>query len=91
MCNALPAEVALRGINKYQLSIMRKNRYYTREYLKRRDNQSHTDMKVPTLTGIIFEEFDLSFTAADRIQNNLIIIPLDNLFRIDSVANYNLA
>ena len=91
MCNDLPAEVALRGINKYQLSIMRNNRYYTKEYLKRRDNQSHTDMKVPTLTGINFEEFDLSFTAADSIQNTLIVIPLDNLFRTDLVGNYNLA
>ena len=91
LCNDFPDEIDLHGISTDQLSIMRKNRDYTREYLKRRDNQSHPDMKVPTLTGINFEEFDLSFTAADRIKNTLTVIPLDNLFRTDLVGNYNLA
>ena len=56
---------------------MRNNRDETKEYLKRRDNQSHPDMKLPTLTGANFEEFDLAFTATARIYNSLIGIPLD--------------
>ena len=34
-------------------------------------------MKVPTLIGTNFEEFDLAFTAEVRLQNALVLIPLD--------------
>ena len=47
--------VVLRDINAYQLSIMRKNRDDAKEYLKRRENQYHPDMKVPMITGTNFE------------------------------------
>ena len=56
--NDFPDELALRGTNTEQLSIMRKNRADTKEHLKRRQIQSNTDMKVTTLTGTNFEEFD---------------------------------
>ena len=72
----MPDELALRDINANQLSIIRKNRYYEKYYLKRRENQSHHDMKVPTLTGTNFEEINLDFTAAVRRKNNPIGIPL---------------
>ena len=68
---------------------MRKNRSDAKEYLKRIENQSHTDMKVPTLTGTSFEELDLDFTSTLRIQNHVIVIPLDCLLRPDAVLNYN--
>ena len=44
-----PDEVALCGINSDQLSITRNNMADEKEYLKRRDNQSNPDMKVPML------------------------------------------
>ena len=46
-------------------------------------------MKVPTLTGANFEEFDLDFTAAVRRKNYLIEIPLNYLLRPYSVGNYS--
>ena len=70
---------------------MRKKRTYTKEYLKRRDNQSHHDIKVPMLTGTNFEESDIDFTAAVRRHNALIGIPLYCLLRTDAVVNYNVA
>ena len=70
---------------------MRKNRDDTKEYLKIRENQSHPDMKVLTLTGTNFEEFDLAFTAAVRRQNDLVGISLDYLLSPDVVGNYNAA
>ena len=48
-------------------------------------------MKVPTLTGINFEEFDLDYTAAVRRQNYLIGIQLDYFLRPDAVGNYDVA
>ena len=48
-------------------------------------------MRVPTLTGTNFEEFDISFKAAVSIQNALIRIPLDCLLSTDTVGNYNAA
>ena len=48
-------------------------------------------MKVPTLTGTNFEEFDLAFTATFRRQNALIVILLDYLLRPDAIVNYNAA
>ena len=91
MCSALPDKVPPLGINADQLSIMRKNRDDTKEYLTMRENQSHPDMKVPTITGTNFEEFDLAFTAIVRRQNTLIGIPLDYIFRLYAVVNYNAA
>ena len=55
LCNSLHEEVALCGINTDELSIMRNNRADAKKYLKRRENQSRPDMKVPTLTGTNFE------------------------------------
>ena len=72
MCNYLPDEVALHGINIDQLSITRKNRFNAKECLKRIENQYHTDMKVPMLIGTNFEEFDIDFIAAVRRKNYLI-------------------
>ena len=46
-------------------------------------------MKVYTLTGTNFEEFDIAFTASVRMQNSLIGIPLYYLLRPDAVINYN--
>ena len=48
-------------------------------------------MRVPTLTGTNFEEFDLYFKAAVRRQNGLIGIPLGYLLSPDAVVNYDLA
>ena len=48
-------------------------------------------MKVPTLTGTNFEEFDLAFTSAVRRQNYLIGITLYYLLRPYVVGNYNAA
>ena len=48
-------------------------------------------MKVPTLTGTNFEEFNLDFTVTIRRQNALIGILLDYLPRIYAVVNYNAA
>ena len=76
MCNTLPDEVYICGINEYQLSIMRKNMDNSNEYLNRKENQYHTDMKIPTLMGTNFEEFGLVFKATVRRQNSLIGIPL---------------
>ena len=45
--------------------------------LRRRENQSCYDMKVPMITGTNFEDFDLAFAAAVRRHNSLIEIPLD--------------
>ena len=56
---------------------MKNNRAGAKYYLKKRENQSHPDMKAPTLKGTNFEEFDLAFTSAVRRQNALIVIPLD--------------
>ena len=52
--NALPYEVALRGIKSDQLGMMRKNRDDTKEYINRIESQYHPDMKVNTLTGTHF-------------------------------------
>ena len=79
MCNDLSEELSLCCINSYQISIMGNNRADENEYLKRRENQSHPHIKLPTITGTNFEEFDLAFTDAVRIQNDLIGIPLDYL------------
>ena len=57
----MPDELALYGINAYHLSILRNNRADEKEYLNRRENQSHPDMKVPILTGSNFGEFNLVF------------------------------
>ena len=46
-------------------------------------------MKLPTLTGTNFEEFDIGFTAAVRRQNAIIGISLDYLLGPDAVGNYN--
>ena len=46
-------------------------------------------MKVPTLTGMNFEEFDLAFTAAVRKHNALSGIPLYYLLIPDVVENYD--
>ena len=46
-------------------------------------------MKVTTLIGTNFEEFDLDFTDAVRRQNALIGIPLDCLLSPYAVGNYN--
>ena len=54
ICNALPDKVDLFGVNACYFSIMRKNRAGAKKYLNRRYKQSHTDMKVPTLTGTNF-------------------------------------
>ena len=62
-----------------------------REYLNRREIQSHPDTKVTTLTGTNFEEIDLAFTSAVRRLNDFIVIPLDYLFRPDVVGNYGVA
>ena len=91
LCNYVPNELDLRGINADQLSIMRKNRADAKEYLNMRESQSHPDMKVPMLTGTNVEEFDLSFTAAVRRQNALIGIPLNYLLRTDAIRNYDAA
>ena len=48
---------------------MRKNRDDAKEYIKRIESQSHSDMKVPTLTGTNIEEFDLDFTSVVRRHN----------------------
>ena len=56
---------------------MRKNRDDPKKYLKRKYNQPHSDMKVPTPIGTKFEEFDLAFTASFRRQNAIIEISLD--------------
>ena len=66
MCNALINELYPCCINKDQFSIMRKNRADEKDYLKRQEIQSHPDMKLPTLIGTNFEEFDLAFTDAVR-------------------------
>ena len=63
-------EIALHGINSYELSIMRNNRAAAKEYLTRIESQSHPDIKLPTLTVTNFEWFDLSFTAAFRRYND---------------------
>ena len=91
MCNALTDDLALRGINTYHIIITSKSRADAREYLKRIYNHYHPDMKVPTLRGTNVEEFDLSFTATSRINNNSIGIPLDYILRPDAVGNYNMA
>ena len=65
-------EIALCGINSDQLSITRNNMADGKEYLKRRDNQSHPDMKVHTLIDTNYKESDLAFTAAVRRYNSLI-------------------
>ena len=75
--NALPDEIYLHGINADHISITRENRAYTKEYLKKRENQYNPDMKAPTLTGTTLKEFDLDFTAAVRRQNAIIGTPLD--------------
>ena len=87
----MPDYLALRGINAYQLSIMRNNRADAKEYLKRRESQSHLDMKVLTLTGTNFEEFDLDFTATVRRLNASVGIPVYYLLRLDTVGNYDAA
>ena len=75
--NDLPDKTYLHGINADHISITRENRAYTKEYLKKRENQYNPDIKAPTLTGTNLEEFDLAFTAAVRRQNAIIGIPLD--------------
>ena len=70
---------------------MGNNRYDAKEYLKRIESQYHPDMKLPTLTGTNFEEFDLYCTAAVSILNASIGIPVDYLLRLDPVGNYDAA
>ena len=91
LCNYLPDELDLRGINADQISIVMNNRNEAREYLKRRERQSHPDMKVPMLTGANFKEFDLAFIVTVRRKNALIVILLDYLFRPYEVGNYDAA
>ena len=67
MYNAFPEKVSICGINTGQIKIMRKDRSDAKEYLNMRENQSHSYMKLPTLTGTNFEEFDLAFTSEVRI------------------------
>ena len=59
--------------------------------LRRRENQSCYDMKVPMITGTNFEESYLAFTSKVMRHNALIGIPLDYLLRSDGVENYNVA
>ena len=70
---------------------MRKGRSDAREYITRRENESHTDMKLSILTGTNFEEFDLSFTASVSRKNDLIEIQLDYLLMPYAVGYYNVA
>ena len=89
MYNNFPDEVALLGINADKISITKKNMADTEEYIKRIENQSHPDMKVPTLTGTNVQGFDPTFTAAVRRQNCLIVILLNCLPRTDAFGSYN--